>query len=90
MPSDNLPTMMGFPLARYLEDALHMPVAVFNDANCFTVGEWWQGVGKGTRNFCGVTLGTGIGIGLVLNGKLYHGSHDCAGEIWKSIGKIAE
>jgi len=82
--SDNLPTLSGFPLVRHLEHVFHIPVAVFNDANCFTVGEWWQGVGKGTRNFCGITLGTGIGAGLVINGNPYNGSHGCAGEIWNS------
>jgi len=83
-PSENLPTLTGFPLARHLEQALHLPVMLLNDANCFTMGEWWQGMGKGARNFCGVTLGTGIGMGLVFAGKLYQGSHGCAGEIWKS------
>ena len=81
---DNLPTMAGFDIKKQLEIALHLPVVLFNDANCFTVGEWWQGVGQGTHNFCGITLGTGIGAGLVINGNLYNGSHGCAGEIWNS------
>lgn len=86
-PSENLPTLTGFPLARHLEQALHLPVLLLNDANCFTMGEWWQGMGKGARNFCGITLGTGIGVGLIFAGKLYRGSHGCAGEIWKSPWK---
>ncbi len=52
-----------------------------NDANCATYGEWWIGAGKGAKNMIGITIGTGIGGGLVLNGKLYHGSSDLAGEI---------
>lgn len=83
-PSDNLPTLAGFPLARHLEQELQLPVRLANDADCFTVGEWWQGMGKGARNFCGLTLGTGLGLGLVLDGRLYRGSHNLAGEIWKS------
>jgi predicted NBD/HSP70 family sugar kinase len=83
-PSDNLPTLTGFPLGRHLERKLQLPVALFNDANCFTMGEWWLGVGEGTRNFLGVTLGTGLGMGLVLDGRLHQGSHGCAGEIWKA------
>lgn len=81
---ENLPTMGGINLAEYLQARLNVPVKLFNDATCFTIGEWWMGAGKGTRNFCGVTLGTGIGLGLVINGSLYTGSHGCAGEIWKT------
>lgn len=82
--SDNLPTMAGYDIKKQLEITLHLPIVLFNDADCFTVGEWWQGVGQGTRNFCGITLGTGIGAGLVINGNLYNGSHGYAGEIWNS------
>jgi glucokinase len=82
--SDNLPTMAGFPLRTRIAALLHMNVRLFNDANCFAVGEWWQGSGHGTKNMCGVTLGTGLGAGLIVNGSLYRGSHGYAGEIWKS------
>jgi glucokinase len=83
-PCDNLPTMGGIDLAEHLQTRLNVPVKLFNDATCFTMGEWWMGAGKGTRNFCGVTLGTGIGLGLIVNGILHTGSHGCAGEIWKT------
>lgn len=83
-PSDNLPTMSGFPLGPFIEKATGLGVAVFNDANCFAAGEWWMGEGKGTRTFCGVTLGTGIGMGLIVDGRLHTGHHGRAGEIWKS------
>jgi len=52
-----------------------------NDANCATLGEFWCGAAVGGRNVIGLTLGTGIGGGLILEGKLYHGSSDVAGEI---------
>ncbi len=84
MPSDNLPSLSGCRLDRDLEHVLRAPVRLANDADCFTMGEWRQGAGKGTRNFCGLTLGTGLGVGLVLEGRLYQGSHGWAGEIWKS------
>ncbi len=52
-----------------------------NDANCATLGEWWLGAARGGRNVVGITIGTGIGGGLIIDGKLYHGSSDIAGEI---------
>jgi glucokinase len=82
--SDNLPTMTGFPLRARIAAMLDTDVRLFNDANCFAVGEWWQGAGRGTKNMCGVTLGTGLGVGLIVNGSFYRGSHGYAGEIWKS------
>ena len=58
-----------------------MPATLDNDANCATVGEWWQGAAKGGRNVVGMTIGTGIGGGLIIDGQLFHGSSDVAGEI---------
>jgi glucokinase len=52
-----------------------------NDANCATFGEWWLGAARGAKNVVGMTIGTGIGGGLILDGRLYHGSSDVAGEI---------
>lgn len=80
----NLPTMAGFRLGAWLEQKLRLPAAVFNDAACFAMGEWRSGAGKGTRSFAGMTLGTGLGLGIVLDGQLYSGAHGCAGEIWRS------
>jgi glucokinase len=58
-----------------------LPAALDNDANCATYGEWWVGAAKGARNVIGMTIGTGIGGGIILDGRLYHGSSDVAGEI---------
>ena len=58
-----------------------LPAAIDNDANCATYGEWWLGAARGGRNVVGITIGTGIGGGLILDGKLYHGSSDMAGEL---------
>ena len=70
-----------FPLRDLIQNRLGLASTLDNDANCATVGEWWQGAAKGARSVVGVTIGTGIGGGIVLDGKLYHGVSDVAGEI---------
>src|SRR4051812_8923099 len=70
-----------FPLRDRITERLGMPATLDNDANCATVGEWWQGAAKGGRNVVGMTIGTGIGGGLIIDGQLFHGSSDVAGEI---------
>lgn len=82
----NLPTLGGVSLAEEVAARLemHRPVKLFNDAACFTFGEWLYGIGQGTRFFCGVTLGTGIGMRIVADGRILGGCRGMAGEIWKS------
>ena len=70
-----------FPLRDEVSKRVNLPATLDNDANCATLGEWWCGAAKGGRNVVGMTIGTGIGGGLILDGKLYHGSADSAGEI---------
>ena len=70
-----------FPLRDRIVSRFGLPATLDNDANCATVGEWWLGAAKGGRNVVGITIGTGIGGGLIINGELYHGSSDVAGEI---------
>ena len=70
-----------FPLRDRISSRLNLPATLDNDANCATVGEFWLGAARGGRNVIGITIGTGIGGGLILNGELYHGSSDVAGEI---------
>ena len=70
-----------FPLRDRVGDKVALPATLDNDANCATLGEWWMGAAKGGRNVVGLTLGTGIGGGLIVDGKLYHGSSDVAGEL---------
>lgn len=70
-----------FPLRDRIQQRLGIPASLDNDANCATVGEWWLGAARGGRNVVGITIGTGIGGGLIINGDLYHGSSDVAGEI---------
>ena len=71
----------NFPLRDVIHARVGLEVSLDNDANCATFGEWWQGAAKGARNVVGMTIGTGIGGGLILDGRLYHGSSDVAGEI---------
>ncbi|MDB4875501.1 MAG: hypothetical protein JWM41_1947 [Gemmatimonadetes bacterium] len=71
----------NFPLRDRIGERLDLPATLDNDANCATVGEWWQGAARGGTNVIGMTIGTGIGGGLILDGKLFHGSSDVAGEI---------
>ena len=70
-----------FPLRDEVSKRVNLPATLDNDANCATIGEWWCGAAKGGRNVVGLTIGTGIGGGLILDGKLYHGASDAAGEI---------
>lgn len=71
----------NFPLRDKVAGPLGMPGTLDNDANCATLGEWWIGAAKGAKQVVGLTIGTGIGGGLILNGKLYHGASDAAGEL---------
>jgi len=70
-----------FPLRDEVSKRVNLPATLDNDANCATLGEWWCGAAKGGRNVVGMTIGTGIGGGLIIDGKLYHGSSDSAAEI---------
>jgi glucokinase len=71
----------NFPLRDLIANAVSLPATLDNDANCATYGEWWLGAGRGTSTLVGLTLGTGIGGGIVLGGEIYHGCSDVAGEI---------
>jgi len=77
-----LPLLERCDLARAIERRFSRSVAVGNDANCFALGEALAGAGRGHRDLVGLTLGTGIGCGLVLDGKIHAGSRASAGEIW--------
>jgi glucokinase len=69
-----------FPLRDLVSRATGLAATLDNDANCATYGEWWQGAGKGAQTLVGLTLGTGIGGGLVIDGEIHHGASDAAGE----------
>jgi glucokinase len=71
---------VDFPLRDLVSRAVGMPATLDNDANCATLGEWWLGAGRGSKILVGLTLGTGIGGGLVMDGEIHHGASDAAGE----------
>jgi glucokinase len=74
----------NYPLRDRVSQLVELDAAIDNDANCATFGEWWQGAARGARHVVGLTIGTGIGGGLILDGKLYHGASDVAGEVGHS------
>lgn len=69
------------PLRDRVSAASGLPAALDNDANCATLGEWWLGAARGARIVVGITIGTGVGGGVVIDGRLFHGASDVAGEI---------
>ncbi|MGB9690577.1 MAG: ROK family protein [Candidatus Sumerlaeaceae bacterium] len=77
----NLPGWENAPVRERLEHALGLPVVLHNDANAAAYGEFWAGAGRGCENMVLFSLGTGVGGGLILNGKLYTGPDDTAGEL---------
>lgn len=77
----NLPSLINFELKAELQRRLGWPVFLENDANAAAVGEMWLGAARGCTDVISVTLGTGVGGGVILNGKLWRGSHGSAGEI---------
>ena len=77
----NVPCLDGFRLAAALESEIDEPVILENDANAAAIGEMWRGAGQGYRTLICVTLGTGVGGGIILDGKLWRGVDGSAGEI---------
>lgn len=81
----NIPSWQEVPLKAELEQRYGVRSFINNDANAFAVGELYFGKGRGYRNLVGIVIGTGMGAGVVINGRLYNGSNCGAGE----IGNIA-
>lgn len=78
----NLPgDWRGFPLRRRVEDALRLPTRMINDARAFTLAEGTLGAGRGCSNVACITLGTGVGGGLMIDGRLHRGAFGVAGEL---------
>lgn len=78
------PNLVGWdnvPICKILSDEFGVPVHLCNDANACALAEWRFGAGRGTENMVFLTFGTGLGAGLILNGRLYSGSNDMAGEV---------
>jgi glucokinase len=71
----------GFPIVQYVREKFGLESALENDANACAVAEWRFGAGRGTKNMIFMTFGTGLGAGLILDGKLYSGTNGNAGEV---------
>ena len=79
-----------FSIAEELEKLTGFRVKAGNDANVAALGEFWKGGGQGCENMIFATLGTGVGGGIVIEGKLLHGAHGCGGEIGHMVLKRDE
>lgn len=77
----NLPGWDNVPITRVFSDEFGVDTALQNDANACALAEWLMGAGKGTSNMIFLTFGTGMGAGLILNGRLYSGTNDLGGEV---------
>jgi glucokinase len=81
--ANNLPGWKDIHLGRELEKEFRVPVFLENDANLAAIGEHWRGVARGVNNFVFIALGTGIGSGVFVDGKLYRGHSGWAGELFR-------
>jgi glucokinase len=77
----NLPDWKNVAVCEYFYNKYNVPVKLQNDANACALAEWKFGAGRGTENMVFITFGTGFGAGLILNGKIYCGANDNAGEV---------
>jgi len=87
---ENVAGLEGRRLADELHAALGLPVALENDINLAALGEQWQGVARGVSDFVFLSIGTGMGAGLVLGGELHRGRNGAAGELDFALGEFAE
>ncbi|MDR0844850.1 MAG: ROK family protein [Tannerella sp.] len=81
MSPPNLKDWNNIPIVRIVSEQFNIPTAIQNDANACALAEWKYGAGKGARNMIFMTYGTGLGAGFILNGQLYSGANDNAGEV---------
>ena len=77
----HLPNFVDFQIVKLLEEKFKIPAFLQNDANACALAEWLFGAGKGTENMIFLTFGTGLGAGLILDGRLYEGTNGNAGEV---------
>lgn len=79
--TDTIPGYIGINIKEELESTFGLPVTVDNDVNCAAIGEYWKGCAQSNDQFLCMTLGTGIGGAIVIDGQVYYGSNYSAGEI---------
>jgi len=95
--ADAIRGYVGFELKSHFERQFRLPATVENDVNCVALAEGWRGAAIGLRNYLAITLGTGIGGGIVIDGQLYRGSGAAAGEwgyaliegqVWEEVASL--
>jgi glucokinase len=77
----NIPSLGGLPVRQMLQERVQVPCFLENDANAIALGEFWQGAGRGYKHVCCLTLGTGTGGGVIIEGELLHGADGMAAEL---------
>ena len=85
-----IPNWIGANLVKILEEKYNLPAVLENDVNCVALGEKWIGAGKNLKNFICLTIGTGIGGGIILNNQLFRGENFVAGEFGHTLIKKGE
>ena len=85
-----IPNWIGTNLVKILEEKYNLPAVLENDVNCVALGEKWIGAGKNLKNFICLTIGTGIGGGIILNNQLFRGENFVAGEFGHTLIKKGE
>ena len=90
LTTPNIPGLEGRALGLELRDRLGSEVTLENDINLAAVGEHWAGVARGVEDFAFLSVGTGMGMGLVLGGELHRGNHGAAGEVDWALAGMAE
>ena len=80
----NLP-LRNVPLRKLFHHYLSIPLYIENDANCAALAEYYVGAGRDSKRFVTITLGTGVGAGIIHNGKIYHGANGMAGEVGHTV-----
>ena len=80
----NLP-LRNVPLRKLFHHYLPIPLYIENDANCAALAEYYVGAGRDSKRFVTITLGTGVGAGIIHNGKIYHGANGMAGEVGHTV-----
>jgi len=88
LTSPNLTFLKNLKIRELLQKEFEIPVKIDNDARCFTRAETFLGAGKKYKNIVGITLGTGVGGGIIINKNIYYGNNFSAGEIGHSIIKL--
>jgi predicted NBD/HSP70 family sugar kinase len=90
LTTPNIPGLEGRAFGAELRERLDLTVTLENDVNLAAVGERWQGVARGVDDFAFLSIGTGMGMGLVLGGELHRGNHGAAGEVDWALAGISD